>query len=411
MAYREGVTEETPKALREFILSLGSALHRYGAPAHRLEDTMSHVCQRLGMEVRFFSTPTSIFVSFGAPSDLNTSLIRVEPGSMNLECLSRLDALANEVIAGSKTPREGALCVEQILSAPPRYGSFALIACHMLAAAGGARLFGGGIKEILVAGVSNLAIGSLAIGATRFKSISRVLEAFSAVIASACAVLAAAWFGPLSTKIATLAGIIVLLPGLTLTVAMTELATRNLNAGTSRLMGAIVVFLELGFGVALGGRLAGLFPPMVGAAALNTLPHWTEGLALVVMAMALSVLVRSRPEDWGWISVTGALAYFAARAGALWLGPELGAFVGSLVLGATGNILARLRNRPSLITTVPGILLLVPGSFGFRSLESLMDRNVFAGIDTGFSMMMIVVALVAGLLFSNALVPPRKIVL
>jgi uncharacterized membrane protein YjjB (DUF3815 family) len=58
---------------------------------------------------------------------------------------------------------------------------------------------------------------------------------------------------------------------------------------------------------------------------------------------------------------------------------------------------------------VPGLMLLVPGSVGFRSLASLLERDVVAGVDTAFSMLMVAVALVAGLLSANALVPPRKV--
>ena len=46
------------------------------------------------------------------------------------------------------------------------------------------------------------------------------------------------------------AGLIVLVPGLPLTTALTELATRHLAAGPARLSGALVLFLSIGFGTA-----------------------------------------------------------------------------------------------------------------------------------------------------------------
>jgi uncharacterized membrane protein YjjB (DUF3815 family) len=58
---------------------------------------------------------------------------------------------------------------------------------------------------------------------------------------------------------------------------------------------------------------------------------------------------------------------------------------------------------------IPGMMLLVPGSIGYRSLESLMERDVVAGIGTAFSMALVAVAIVAGLLLANSLVPPRRI--
>jgi uncharacterized membrane protein YjjP (DUF1212 family) len=401
--------EPPPVPAVAFTLRLGQALHRYGTPAHRLEEQMRLVSQRLGLEARFFSTPTSIFASFGPPEALRTSLIRVEPGEMDLGRLAQLDALADSVIRGELSPEEGAELVEAVLAEPPRYGNALLLLCWALAASGGARLFGGGPREMGVAAVISLLIGGLDLWTRRQPSTVWVLEPVAAILSSALAVVAANLVGPLSVQIVTLAGLIVLLPGLSLTVAINELATRNLISGTSRLMGAALVFLELGFGVALGTRLTELFPLPAKLGPVSALPSWTEPLALVLMMFGVSILFRARPRDWGWIAVAGALAYEGSRLGAQVLGPQLGAFLGALIVGLVTNLFARVRNRPAVITLVPAIMLLVPGSIGFRSMESLLARDVLAGVDTAFSMLMVAVALVAGLLFANALYQPRKV--
>nr|WP_199243079.1 threonine/serine exporter family protein [Vitiosangium sp. GDMCC 1.1324] len=392
-----------------FTLRLGQALHQHGTPAHRLEEQMRLVSQRLGLEARFFSTPTSIFASFGPPEALQTCLIRVEPGEMDLGRLASLDALADSVIRGELSPQEGATRVEAVLAEPPRYGNALHLLCWALAASGGARLFGGGPREMGAAALISLLIGGLDLWTRRQPSRVWVLEPVAAILSSALAVVAASLVGPLSVQIVTLAGLIVLLPGLSLTVAINELATRNLISGTSRLTGAALVFLELGFGVALGTRLTEWFPLPAKLGPIPTLPAWTEPLSLMLMMFGVSILFRARPRDWGWIAVAGGLAYAGSRLGAQVLGPQLGAFLGALIVGMATNLLSRLRNRPTVITLVPAIMLLVPGSVGFRSMESLLARDVLAGVDTAFSMLMVAVALVAGLLFANALVQPRKV--
>ncbi len=392
-----------------FTLRLAEALHRYGTPAHRLEGLMQRVSERLGLEGRFFCTPTSLFASFGPPEALRTCLIRVEPGDMDLERLTQLDVLADGVIQGRLSPAEGAHRVEAILARPERYGRLLQLLCWALSGGAAARLFGGGLKEMAVAAVSSLAIGSLAVVTRRQPSTARVLEPVAALLASSFAALAASMAGPLSVQVATLAGLIVLLPGLTLTVALNELAMRHLISGTSRLTSAALVFLQLGFGVALGSRLSVLLPPPATAPLPPALPPWTQGVALGVAIIAIGVLFRARPKDWGWIAAAGTFAFAGARLGALLFGPQLGAFAGALLLGMSSNALARLRNRPSVTMVVPGLMLLVPGSVGFRSLASLLERDVVAGVDTAFSMLMVAVALVAGLLSANALVPPRKV--
>ena len=160
--------------------------------------------------------------------------------------------------------------------------------------------------------------------------------------------------------------------------------------------------------MALGSRLQVLLPP-VQAPLPAPLPDWTELVGLAGLAISVCVIFNARRRDWGWILLAGALAFGGTRLSAPLLGPELGAFVGAIILGMGSNVLSSRRNRPALVTIVPGLMLLVPGSIGFRSLSSLLERNVVAGIDTAFSMLLVAVALAAGLLVANAIVPPRRV--
>ncbi|MGI5865186.1 MAG: threonine/serine exporter family protein, partial [Myxococcales bacterium] len=91
-----------------FVLQLGKALHRYGTPAHRLEEVMVAVSGQLGLTARFFTSPTAIFASFGEVDALCATLIRADPGELDLERLSRLDALTIDVLDRRKTLEQGA---------------------------------------------------------------------------------------------------------------------------------------------------------------------------------------------------------------------------------------------------------------------------------------------------------------
>src|SRR5262245_61378525 len=88
----------THEARVGFVLRLGRALHAYGTPSHRLEDTLVRVSDRLAVPGLFFATPTSIFASFGAVEQQHTHLLRLEPGDTNLEKLAAVDAIGGDVI-------------------------------------------------------------------------------------------------------------------------------------------------------------------------------------------------------------------------------------------------------------------------------------------------------------------------
>lgn len=402
-------TRHSEEAARAFVLKLGRGLHSYGYPAHRLEDALGAVSRRLGLEGQFFSTPTALFASFGAPEDQRTFQIRVEPGEVNLEKLTLLEAVTDEVARGATPPAAGSARLDAIVAAPPPYGPVLTTFCFALASGAACRFFGGGWREILVSTGIGLAIGLLALFAGRVPGAGRVFAPTAAALAGLLATLAAKEVGPLSVFVATVSGLIVLIPGFPLTVALTELATRNLVSGTARLTGAVVTFLAIGFGVALGTtigqRLVGE-PPLIQPAAL---PPWTEWAALLLAPLAFTVLLRAQPRDAGWIVAAGGLAFGGVRAGAHLLGPELGTFLGALLVGVWGNAYSRLLARPAAVTLVPGILLLVPGSLGFRSLTSLLERQTVLGVESAFRMTLVAVALVTGLLFSNVVLPPRPL--
>jgi uncharacterized membrane protein YjjB (DUF3815 family) len=237
-----------------------------------------------------------------------------------------------------------------------------------------------------------------------------VFEPVAATLAAFLAALAQRHAGPLSAYVATLAGLIILIPGFSLTVAMTELATRHLVSGTARLMGAAGTFLAIGFGVALGSRLGALLPgtPLAGVA--QPLPAWTLHAALLLAPLAFTVLLRADPRDAWAVVAAGVTAFAAARLGVAWLGLEVGPFVGALAVGLCGNAYARAFDRPSAVPVVPGLLLLVPGSLGFQSLSSLIERETLPGVESAFRMTLGAVSLVTGLLFANVLLPPRPLV-
>lgn len=398
-----------PNAARvDFILSLGEALHGAGTAAHRLEEILSLAAARLGMMSHFFSTPTSIFASFGSGSAQRTYLIRVEPADTDLDRLVRLDAIARAVMAGRQSPAEGLDAIQALRHLPAPYGPATTVFAFGLASAAAALFLGGGWPEIATGGAVGLLIGMLALVTARHRGVRRVFEPVAATIAAAAAG-AIATMAPVSAPLAALAGLIVLVPGFSLTTAMAELSTRHLVSGTARLSGAFIVFLGIGFGVAIGTRIAllafGAPPPVVASPP----PGWAVWAALVVAAVGFTILLRAPAREIGWIVGSGLLAILGARFGAQALGPELGMFVGALLVGVGSNLYSWLTHRPAAVPLAPGVLMLVPGSTGFRSIISLLDREVVSGVDTAFRMILVAMALVAGLLIANVVFPERHV--
>ena len=399
-----------PEASIGFVLALGRALHRYGTPAHRLEEGLTKVCDRLELEAEVFTTPTTIIMSFGRPTELRTRMMRVEGGELDMGKLAQVDTLVDDVIAHRITPGEGVDKLADIVAAPRVFGRALSTLAGGATASAIAVFFGGTLADLAVAGAIGLTLGMLAQVIARSTDQARVLELVGAAFAAFSAGIASAVWNGITPSLVTVASLVILLPGMSLTVAMTELATRNLMAGTARLMSAVIVLLELVVGVALGERLAETLVHVHQTAPV-ALPEWSNWVALAVASLSIAIVVQAQVRALGWIVAACVVGYIGSRAGAAWLGGQMavmGVLVGAFAVGALSNAYARWLDRPALVVQVPAVLLLVPGSTGFRGMSSLLDKDTLTGVETLFAMFVVAIAIVAGLLVANAFVSPRR---
>lgn len=398
---REGLE---PRA--RFLLDLGLALHRNGVSAFRLEGALAKVAETLGLRASFFSTPTALMASV----DGHTHLLRTEPGDVDLDRMCSLDEIGNEVIAGSMTPEAGSVAIIRVLDTPSRYSPVVTAAAYTAASAGAAVFLAGSGVDCAVGAVAGLLIGVLAWVAGRSSAFSRVFLITASLLAAGLAWGAAAAGVPVNLQVVTIAGLIAFVPGLSLTVAMSELATGHLASGTARMAYVIIVLVQMGLGVALADRLGTVFKVATpeGAPALLLETRWLIFAVLPASVLAFAVLLRARLRDFGWMLLAGGLALAVTVAVSEAGDPVSGSVLGALVAGVVSNGLARWSARPAANFLVPSLFLLVPGSFGLRSVDSLLAADVLGGVQTAFQMSLIAIGLVAGMLVANVILPARR---
>lgn len=410
------------------VLRAAELLHAYGTPAHRLERVVVQIAEHFGHQVQVFNSPTSIFVGFGGEVRDRVRLLRVEPGGVDLGKLVDIDELLEEVEAGRVGAEETLLRLEELSQKPPRWGKLGSVVGHAFAAGTAALFFGGRFADIALSFVLGALIGLIEIVSTRRESTTGVFEPLAAFMSAGGGLLGAyLWPGLVDDRVVALASIIVLVPGLSLTVALVELATRHLASGTARLMGAASAFLTIGFGAFLGrlvvgGALGEIGPVEVGAPEGIVTSYGAIGLALVLAGVGFGMLFRARLREFPWIVGAGAVGFVAAR-GAAWLygrsgatevelatqTPAVAAFTGAVAVGVFANAYARWADRPATVPRLPGLLVLVPGSVGYKALSAFTDQNALTGLETAFQMLLVAAALVGGLLTSNVVLPPRRV--
>ncbi len=387
------------------ILVLGTALLSYGLPAHRVEECLMRLARAFRREISVFGLPTAAIVTAHDARPAGMFIARAEPGAIDL---SRLDALHNlvaQVERGEIDAAQAERRVAEILHGARRYPRTLDLASVALVAFGGALMLGTNGADALWAGALGLVVAAvLWISATR-SALSRVVPVLCTVFVTFASCLLARAGVVTHPLVISLSALFVLLPGLTLTLAMTELATGHIVSGAARSMLALTVFLQLGFGVLLGLRLGRLEQVMLSP--IETAPLGIASFGALLLAVGFAILIVVRVRDALLTLLVSAVAFFTCRVFSTLLGVEIGVLLASTAVGLCSHTFARYRDRPSSTLTLPGVLMLVPGSLGLIAVSAAALHDPARAFDVGFQMLMIVIALSTGLLISTAAVPPR----
>ncbi|GAA0707499.1 threonine/serine exporter family protein [Dokdonella soli] len=397
-----------------FVVELAKRLHEYGTAAPRLEDVINLVSARLDLACNVLSTPTSIVMSFSDPAREDglaeiTQVVRLPPGEVNLKRLCQVDEIADRVIDGRLDLAAGRRRLREFGQARrSRAYNIGMVASYGVSAGSIAAILHTGWNGVTAATLIGLLIGLVYLAATGRPNLAAAAEALSALLATVIATAIAVYVAPLALRSVVIASLIVLMPGMTLTTAVRELSSQHLISGTARMMGAVATLLKLAFGTVIATQLCTLFGWVPGNGSEAGVPRWTEWIAVFAGGCAFAVLFGSPRRYVPVVVASVALGYVCAQLGGIYVTPAFGVFIGGLVIGAVSNVFARVMQRPGALVREPGIILLVPGSVGFRTLSSVFERDVMLGIDTAITLVTLLVAIVAGLLFGDLLVPPRR---
>jgi uncharacterized membrane protein YjjP (DUF1212 family) len=388
----------------ELLAALAKSLHSAGMPAHRLEATLELTAERLGVPIQVWALPTGLMMQVGNVGSPTTVLVRVPPGAVHLERLAQLSAIGEKIASGKLSPPEGKRQIEAVMRAAPRWGKSATVLAYVLSAGAFAVFFGGGVAEIVTAVCVGLAAGLISVTVRLAHVSPRLFELTAAAAAAIIANVAHLFADSLVDWIPLAAGLIILLPGLSMVDAVDELAHGHLTAGASRMAGVGVVLLAMAFGAMLGLTVVALEAFVSTTLEATPVGWWWWPVALA--AVSVGSMIRFR-EAWShlWVAFVGSvIALAGAKLGNYWLGQFAGPFVAAFILGGAANVFSNVVHKPAQLLTVPGLALLVPGSFGVRSIAALLDEQTTVGVDTAFHMFITTMALVGGLLFSNAVI-------
>lgn len=418
--FPEGVPSARTRSreeLADYLLDIGATLASFGCPSYRLEDVIRLVADLEGFRAEPFALPTGLFLRI-VPRERKAGevvpevhrMTRLSDWGVDLARLALVDEIFNDVAAKKSTIERARARIREVVAKPPVWSKTMVWAATTVSSGAAAVFFRGSAIDVLVAAIVGAVIG----GARTMLSArhaQRLLNDFlGGLFAAGCAGLATRIWHQATPEVIVLAGAISLFPGMTFTTGLAEVAQKNLVSGGARLMESAVTLLLILFGVAL---VAGL-QEVVALPPMPSLPHEALGLpwqaaALVASSLAFGVVFQM-PRRFLWAALaSGATGYAVTAIAVRHLPMHVAAFCAALAVCVLANGLARATSRPAQLFQLPGMMLLVPGSFGFLSLGDFLHGQIVEGAAKGFNMSLVGAALVIGVLVSNVVLPARKL--
>jgi uncharacterized membrane protein YjjP (DUF1212 family) len=398
--------------IRRFILKLGKMLHKYGSPSFRLEAYLTEVATHFDLHASFNSTPTYLIIVLWSDhhEDEYNHSARMQPGDLDMNSLSLTDELAHELLSGSISLAEADQRLDEIDATPSPYGKSLTGVAFGLSTSAFAMLMGAGWSEIMYSGLLSFMVYFWTLWAQRSQRVKLMLEpvASFSVGFAACAINHYSTSG-FNIWLIILSSLIILVPGLSLTMGLAELSSRNMVSGTARIMDATMQLFKLYFGAFLGVSLGYQLFGQQELELAVTLPFWVNWLGVLMLSVGLVAIFRTRMKHVPWAIASTFVAYAASTWSSVYLENGLGAFVGAFALGVFANIFSRIANAPSTIVAMHGLIVLVPGSKTYIGLNSFISGQDILKIDhIGQETFLILMSLVAGLIFANVVMPARK---
>jgi uncharacterized membrane protein YjjP (DUF1212 family) len=398
---------DDPKAV--FLATMARELHRAGVATDGLEETLTDIAATIGLTMQVFALPTQITIAVGPNWNQKLVMLRLPPGRVNLRRLAVLNAIYDDLRGGKIDYREASVAVNEVDRRWPGRNAAWEIPALTLLAVGVAILLGGGARELTVAGCIGFFTGIVSALAERVPIVARLFEAIAAFAATLIVAAFSQIFGPTNIYISIVAGVVVLLPGYSLTLALHELANGDLVAGMARLGRVLMVLLELGCGAFLGFAVIGPALLRTGDVTPHAVPSHLWILAALLMAVGISIDLDSRARDFVWVFASCFVALFTSHLLGGTQVHSISAFISAFLCGIVANAGARVLRLPQALMLVPALLVLVPGSLSYESVLFAFQHNISSAFTFASNATFAAVQLVAGLLLSQLVFPAKAL--
>ncbi|KAG0320573.1 hypothetical protein BG000_003513 [Podila horticola] len=362
---------------QSFLIMMAKALILYGAPSHRIEDTCLQLAKKMDVDASFSLLPGHMTISFSDP-DTHTSdtrHLRCTQG-MDMHKLSCVYTIALGVLRGESIETANKE-LERVAQEPGCFPLWLQVLAWMGSSACVAPLaFNGSWIDTALAGFCGLIVGILGMVAAKFPIYGPLFEMTSSIVVG---FIARALGDHVCFSAVALAGVVVLLPGLVLTQAIMELASRNI----------------------VSGALSGDNTVASASACAHGINHFWYFLIYPAVSASINIVFNAHPRQWFGMTLVTAVGFVVTYF--LQGGPQVTSAIAAFAVGITGQLYGRLTGQLSYVPMLSGVLLLVPGSVGVKGILAIIGSDPAKGFTFVLAMINSSSAITLGV-FCSALV-------
>ena len=379
----------------------GAILLENGAEISRVEGTMRRIAGHFGVEDESFFVLSNGIIAAG-DGYARSKFIPIRGAS--LDKVVAVNQLSREVAAGQCTLEQIEERLQQIRAMKPKRAWEQILASGVGSAAF-CILFGGGFADCLASFIAGLMLWVfvLFIGSKR---LSRIVNTVTGGLLSSiiCFSLYRMGLGShLSNMI--IGAIIPLIPGVSFTNGIRDMANEDYLAGTTRLLDAMLTFFCISLGVALAfmldENLFGSFlklDPLI--ADPQTSSFFVQLIAAFLGTMAFAVLFgvpRNYYFDAGLCGMMGWLLYLILTRYSAFSAVEV-MFCATVLVTLIALLQSTARKCPITVFLISGIFPLVPGAGIFWTSYNIVSNQLPDALNTGFAALKATVAIAFGIL-------------
>ena len=391
-------------------LDIGEGLLKSGAEVHRVENTVERICRAYGaVHVEIFAI-TSLIIASVRMKDNGYSMQqrRVYSASSELSRLEDYNAISRVICRDTPDLEQFDRMIKDVKGRKPQHVSLLFLGSAMAASAF-TLYFGGNLQDALLALLLGLTV--CAINSIHSDYVNQMAKLLLTSFAAGCLAYLGAYLGIGNNVDAVMIGTIMLLiPGLAFGNAIRDLLCGDILAGILKTVQSCLSAVLIAFGFMLAALLmeaAGLV--RVAAATSPQMP--IQLVASIFGTAGFTLVFRDKLK---YIPVIALCGFFTTLIYLLGVhfgaAPFLAALFASAFTSVWSEICARIFHAPTLVFSIPGIIVIVPGSGLYYTMNALLFgegnwMNIFqdmllvtAGIALGTVLVSILFNAVFGLL-------------